>query len=102
MRSPHFSVACAIALTVAGCGSHAPKPSPSPSTPAVAYRTMFLQHCEIDTTPERANYCECSVDALQAKYPIEKLETLMRDPQMHRAFVAITHRCAAAAGLSVR
>jgi len=79
------------------------KARPTPSDPLVAlYRTKFLSACETDASPQRLNYCQCSEDALEARFTINQLNHLMKDPVLHEQIAAIYRTCAKSAGLALR
>jgi uncharacterized membrane protein len=104
LRKSSARALAALALAaLAACSSSKPKPQPTPSAPLVAlYRTNFLQACETDPTAARQNYCECTIDALEAKFTLAQLDGLMRVPALRRQFASIAESCANSAGLQLR
>jgi hypothetical protein len=97
-------VAAALVAGLAACsGSNPMKPRPTPSDPLVAlYRAQFLHACETDTTAERQNYCQCTEDALEARFSIVQLNRLMKVPALHKQLLSINAACAKSAGLALR
>jgi hypothetical protein len=96
-------LAVLLVAGLAACSApKAVKPRPTPSDPLVAlYRAQFLHACEVDTTSARQSYCECTEDALEARFTIGQLNRLMKVPALHRQLQSINAACAKSAGLEL-
>jgi hypothetical protein len=96
-------VVAALVAGLAACsGSNPMKPRPTPSDPLVAlYRVEFLHACETDPTAARQNYCQCTEDALEARFNIQQLNRLMKVPALHKQLLTINAACAKSTGLEL-